>query len=307
MTASSTSLPLLGLDGGRGTPIDSTRIQSFQHEFHRHPAMELGSLRRLAHALRPTRQCRFLKPGTTQTSEFHHEGQSYDGRGIDEVFDRLAETGSWIALYNVETVPEYADFLAEVMRAAQPLLGGQQPGIFNVGGFLFASAPPSVTPFHIDRENNFWLQIAGRKRMLVWDHRDRDVVAGRAVEDFIVTRSLDQVRLRDDLRARARVFDVGPGDGVYFPATSPHATETSTDWVRPGDAVSISIGVVFYSDVTRRQARVHQLNRVLRKAGLEPTPPGQSAWRDAAKAPLGALAAQAQQRLQGYKPPPGSC
>ena len=36
--------------------------------------------------------------------------------------------------------------------------------------------------------------------------------------------------------------------------------------------MSISIGVNFYTNVTRRHARVHQLNRVLRKWGLDPTP-----------------------------------
>ena len=94
--------------------------------------------------------------------------------------------------------------------------------MFEVGGFIFVSAPPSVTPFHIDRENNFWLQLRGRKSLTVWDRQDREVVPSEAVEKFILTGSLDDVKLADAMRSRGRVFDSGPGDGVFFPSTSPH-------------------------------------------------------------------------------------
>jgi hypothetical protein len=52
-----------------------------------------------------------------------------------------------------------------------------------------------MTPFHIDRENNFWLQIRGRKTLTLWDHRDRSVVPAEAVERFILFGDLDDVRL----------------------------------------------------------------------------------------------------------------
>jgi hypothetical protein len=83
-------------------------------------------------------------------------------------------------------------------------------------------------------------------------------------------------------------------------------TRTTTDWVVPGDGVSISIGINFYTRTTRRHARVHQVNRVLRRLGLEPTPPGRSAWRDMLKAPLGrAVVSLLKWRRQDYVVPPG--
>jgi hypothetical protein len=42
------------------------------------------------------------------------------------------------------------------------------------------------------------------------------------VEAFIAHRDLSRVTLRDGLVERAHRFDVGAGDGVYWPATSPH-------------------------------------------------------------------------------------
>ncbi len=282
------------------------RVSPIRHDVDRHPLMQLPRLAQLARDLMPSRQCRFIRPGSTQTSEFFHTPKTPDGQDIDTVFARIEEPGSWVALYNVQTDPHYAAFLDDVMASARPLIEPSQPGLFRVAGFIFISAPPSVTPFHIDRENNFWLQIRGRKAMTVFDHRDRAVVPAREVEEFIVHGSLAKVRLDPALHDRGREFDVGPGDGVYFPATSPHMTRATTDWVRPGDGVSISIGVVFYTAVTRHLARVHQCNRVLRELGLQPSFPGTSAWRDAVKAPIGRAIAASRVRWRSHVAPPGA-
>ncbi|MEO5883452.1 MAG: cupin domain-containing protein, partial [Caldimonas sp.] len=211
----------------------------------------------------------------------------------------------WVALYNVETHPVYRGFLEEVMASVRPLVEPQQPGMFNVGGFVFISAPPSVTPFHIDRENNFWLQVKGRKTINVWDPTDRHVVPTDVVDEFIVYADREEVRLREGFVERSHTFDVGPGDGVYFPSTSPHMTRCDPGWARPGDGVSISIGVVFYTAVTRRSANVHRWNLLLRRLGMTPTEPGRAAWLDRCKYPLGRALVSFTRRFRGYKPPVG--
>jgi hypothetical protein len=262
--------------------------------------MQLPRLAELAEALHPTHQCRFIHPGTTDTSKFFHSDQPPVGKTIRDVFQGIEEPASWVAMYNVETDPAYRQFLHDVMSSVQQLVTREQPEIFKVAGFIFISAPPSVTPFHIDRENNFWLQIKGQKVMNVWDHADRDVVSDFDVEEFILTGGLENVRLAEDYRARAHEFRVGPGDGVYFPSTSPHMTRCDQDWVRPGDGVSISIGVVFYTNVTRRHANVHALNRLVRKLGRHPSEPGKSDLVDRLKYPLGRAAAWGLKRYRGY-------
>jgi mannose-6-phosphate isomerase-like protein (cupin superfamily) len=267
--------------------------------------MQVPRLAELAKELFKTKQCRFILPGATQASAFDHKPQAPDGRNIDEVFQRIEEPGSWIALYNVETDPAYAGFLKEVTDSARALIEPEQTGLFNIGGFIFISAPPSITPFHIDRENNLWLQVRGRKIMNVWDHTDRHVVSARDVDHFIVTGSLETVRLQDGYRERSHEFNVGPGDGVYFPSTSPHMTRTTNDWVSPGDGISISIGVVFYSKHTYRHANIHALNAVLRRFGMQPSQPGKNATLDAIKFRLGRALVWARRRFRGYQPPAG--
>ena len=63
-------------------------------------------------------------------------------------------------------------------------------------------------------------------------------------------------------------------------------TESRPEW--PGaDTLSISIGMVFYSNITSRHARVHMMNHMLRTCGLNPTEPGTADGRDHIKAICG--------------------
>lgn len=284
------------------TPFSPGRIQPIRHNFHAHPLLQLTELAKLANALAATNQCRFIPPDTLQSSAFAHDPDSPQGLSIEEVFNRIEEPGAWVALYNIQTHPTYRTFLAEVVASFQALVEPEQPGIFGVDGFIFISAPPSVTPFHIDRENNFWLQISGRKVMSVWDHTDREAVSASAVDQFIVYGGLEEIRLTEQVLCHSHNFEVGPGDGVYFPSTSPHMTRTDRSWVKPGDGVCVSIGVVFHTEVTRRVAHVHAWNLFLRQLGLSPRDPGHSRWRDWIKSRFGHALIWTKAALRGYRP-----
>jgi hypothetical protein len=284
--------------------FSTTQLSAIKHNFHEHPLMQLDRLSELAESLALTAQCRFIAPGTTESAPFDHKGVSPDGRSVKEIFATIDQPGSWIALYNVQTDSAYAGFLQEVMASIDHVVAREEK-VFDIRGFIFISAPPSVTPFHIDRENNFWLNIRGRKTLSVWDRRDRSVVPGRDVEDFIMYRMLENVKLTESSRDKRIDFDCGPGDGVYFPATTPHMTRSDTSWVKPGDGVSISIGIDFYTNVTKRNAYIYSANRLMRRFSLTPQDPGVSPIGDTLKVALGRASVAFRKHLRGYSPPPG--
>ena len=285
----------------------SRTIAPLKHNFHLHPLLQLDALQNLANFLVERKQCRFVTPGIKLNSSFIHQSEPADGRTLGEVFDRLEEPRSWVALYNVEAHPDYKILLDEIIDSVRPLIDKEQPNIFNIGGFIFISAPPALTPFHIDRENNFWLQIRGQKRLTVFSNTDRDVVSAEAVERYIYGWNLQGVKLTEANANHGREFVVKPGDGVYFPLTTPHMTQTTDEWATPGDGVSVSIGVVFFSDATRRHARICQCNLMLRKLGMEPSEPGKAPLVvETFKAFAGHLFGTARTRLLGYKAPPGA-
>jgi len=280
-------------------------INGLKHNYHLHPMMQLDKLEELAHFMLKKGKCRFVSPDIELDSEFLHHGSLPDDKDLSQVFAEISKPRSWIALYNIEVNPEYRRFLNEVIDKLRPLVEPEQKRIFDVRGFIFISAPPSVTPFHIDRENNFWLQIKGQKNITVFDHRNRDVVSAKAVEEFFIYRSLDDVRLDLDMIDQGMEFVTSPGDGLYFPSTTPHMTTSKEDWVTPDDGVSISIGIVFYTDFTRNQARIHQTNHAIRKLGVTPAEPGNSTIRDLLKQTTGYAITALKTRFRGYSPPPG--
>jgi hypothetical protein len=82
-------------------------------------------------------------------------------------------------------------------------------------------------------------------------------------------------------------------------------TSTELAGANPADSVSISVGVVFYTDQTRRVANAHIANNFLRKMGLNPTFAGTSQVRDAIKYPFAQALVWALTKFRGFKPKPG--
>lgn len=119
---------------GRITVADAAgfrtdRVQAIRHDLHRHPLLQLSALADLAKSLQASGQCRFIAPETRQVAPFEHLGADPAGRGIDEVFERIEQPGSWVALYNVETDPAYRALLEEITGSVRPLVDQQESGM----------------------------------------------------------------------------------------------------------------------------------------------------------------------------------
>lgn len=281
--------------------FSTRRISRLRHNYDRHPMMRIDRLQALAHRLQPLGKCRFLERPVTGESDFKHVGQDPKGRSLDAAFRDLHLPGGWIALYDIHVIPEYARFVQEVMDSID-LRGYSNERPTSARGYLFISSSPSLTPFHFDRDDNFWLQIHGRKTISVWDHRDRVAVPAREVERFIHHGKLNTVHLRPGVRERAIDFDAGPGDGIYMPSTSPHMTQTHAPDAGADDDPSVSLAVVFNSRASKRLANVHAFNTVLRRIGRDPQVEVHPVL-DAIKAPLGRVVIGLKRRFTGYRPP----
>jgi hypothetical protein len=188
-----------------------------------------------------------------------------------EVARNIETNGSWMVLKNIEQDAEYKALLDEsldvVTRAAEA-----EGGMAGREGFIFLSAPNSMTPAHIDPEHNFLLQIRSSKVMN----------AGKFPSVEEEQRELERYyrgghRNIDWEPAGAQAFPLEPGDGVYMPPHAPH-------WVTSGPTVSVSLSVTFSTPETVRAARLHSANARLRKLKLAPRMPGESAAADRVKA-----------------------
>jgi hypothetical protein len=195
-----------------------------------------------------------------------------NGLSPEETIRRIEECSSWLVLKNVERDPRYAELLqrclGEVGRAGADL----SAGMHGLESFIFISSPNAVTPYHMDPEENFLLQIRGRKTLRVFD---RSVLSATELERFHAGAHRNLV-YRDEYAAHARAFNLMPGVGLHVPVTSPH-------WVQNGPEVSVSYSITFRTTASARAAHAHRLNAVLRKWGFNPGPVGQSPLRDRLK------------------------
>jgi len=260
--------------------IDPVRFRSGfdQHPFlirHRladHPLFALPRLIKLARAL-PSQQIEYnagdipvgIDPALTPQT----------GLTAEETLRRIAECGSWMALKYVEHDPEYRALLEHCLGEVKPLSEPIRSGMRDLQGFIFVSSPGSVTPYHMDPEHNFLLQIRGSKHVALFDGRDRSILSEPVLERFHGG-SHRNLEFREEYDAKALRFTLEPGMGLHFPATAPH-------YIRNGPEVSISFSITFRTPDLDARARVHRFNSWLRSRGMTPSPRGHSPLRDSMK------------------------
>lgn len=184
------------------------------------------------------------------------------GVSLEEALRNIEQSGSWVALKNVEQDPSYRDLMERCLREVELSSERSSGAIRDRQAFIFVSSPFAVTPYHIDPEHNFLLQLRGRKTVHIWDPSDRSVLSEEELERFHSGAHRNLV-FREELRGKAARFDLGPGDGLYFPVTAPH-------WVENGPAVSVSLSLTFRTPESERREILHRINSRLRGWGLRP-------------------------------------
>ncbi len=119
-----------------------------------------------------------------------------------------------MVLKNVEQDPCYRDVLYDCLDQMKPLVDQVAPGMRVRQGFIFISSAGSVTPFHIDPENNFLLQIRGHKQVQLFDVEDRETMSELQLEQFF-TGAHRNIPYLPEFESRGRWYDLMPGDGLH--------------------------------------------------------------------------------------------
>ena len=196
------------------------------------------------------------------------------GRSLEETVRNIEVAGSWVVLKYVERDPDYRALLGECVDELRARSEAIEPGTHRLEAYIFISSPGSVTPYHFDEEHNFLLQIHGSKQVHTWT-LEQAGIDQLAVERIYLGGHRNQP-FPEEIQPLATTFTLAPGDGLHIPVHTPH-------WVKNGGEVSVSFSVTFRSRRIARDAAVHWLNGKLRRYGLSPRPPGESATRDRAK------------------------
>ena len=111
-------------------PFDAQKVSRIEHDFSDHPLLQADALRALAKRLEhaQTEKVKFIDPNAEAGSDFILGTRPPPGRSIDDIFDNLGAPGSWLAIYEARTDPEYGPLIDKVIAAGAPLLGARRGG-----------------------------------------------------------------------------------------------------------------------------------------------------------------------------------
>ena len=279
---------LLQIDGPEFGRSFDRRPFMIRHRLAGHPLFALPRLLELAAAL-PEASVEYN--GGEIPVSLAPELTPRNGLSAAETLRRIAECKSWMVLKYVESDPDYRRLLlqclAEIARHSELL----RPGMCMPQAFIFVSSPGSVTPYHMDPEHNFLLQVRGSKQVRLFDAGDRTLVSHEELERFHEGAHRN-LKWRPECETRGQDFSLEPGFGLHFPVCAPH-------FVRNGADVSISFSITFRTPDKERDSLAHRFNGFLRSRGLRPAPIGTRPGRDVLKSLAFRVGARVHRQLRG--------
>lgn len=171
----------------------------------------------------------------------------------------IATGRNWIMLRFVEQLPRYRDLLQALMAEVAPAIAPRTGPSHTLKGFVFISAPGTLTPFHFDAEYNILFQIAGNKDFVTYPPQppflspERREAYHRAGENMLPW--------QDRFETLGTAHRLAPGDALYVPHAAPH-------WVRGGPEASVSLSMTWQNGWSVAAADALTFNPLLRRVGL---------------------------------------
>jgi hypothetical protein len=258
-------------------PFEQSRITRIRHQLAAHPLMTNDALAELA--MRHGSDFVRFHDGMREFRTVFGDILSNDPerKALRKAIDNLGQARVFVQMNAVYHDAIYRPLIDEFLEEVALLLPRGEREFINRDAAAFLASAGSVTPFHLDHEQNFLCHIRGPKTLHVWDGHNRSTVPERALEIFYGEGTLREVRYRDELAPLARVFELGPGDGVFMPMGSPHAVST-------GAGITATFSMLLNTPRSVREMEAYRANYTLRRLGVSPTPVGTTPTADLLKA-----------------------
>jgi hypothetical protein len=248
----------------------------FSHNLVGNPLFELPRLTQLAENLITNHgagSVRWKNANSPVDAKWEQRPPSEQVANIGDAISNLQKSGSWVVLYRVQNDPAYNAILQQALDDIEEMIGRPlRPEITWADSYIFMASPQALTPYHIDHETAFLMQVHGNRMAYLWDQKDRSVITEEELENYYMG-DLGAGTYRDANQAKAIPFHMDAGKGVHHPVLAPH-------YYQNGDDYSVAIGVhLCLRDVDQR-GRAYQVNSCLRKLGLKPKQVGVSPATD---------------------------
>jgi len=267
---------------------------SFAHGLSSNPLFDLDNLIELSRRI-PEHWEPYWSNGRVKVNQAWEAGTQ--GRAtLQDTIANIAHNDSIVIMKHTEQDPVYGPVLQEFLGRVIDFAGEQMRSDVTIGETLILiSSPNRVTPYHMDGETNFLVQVRGDKWFYVYDHTDRTLITDEERERYFAG-NISSAVYNKDRQKDATAYDLRAGHGIHVPTGAPH-------WVQNKDNVSVAISVNYELRSVYRLSKIYKLNQQLRKLGITPRPPGTSPLVDSLK--YAAARSMASARSLVSKPPAG--
>lgn len=172
-------------------------------------------LRVFASGLDPTNRAGDWKPIDTE------------GASAAEIWRSVQIGHMWLNLQRIDSVdPRFRELGDHLYGEIAKRCPHFEPLFWN-RAFLFVSSPKAMVYLHADAQPNILWHIRGNKRVWIYPAYDERVASLERIEE-ICAGGEDDIDYRPEFDRYAKVFSLGPGEALSWPARSPHRVENES-------------------------------------------------------------------------------
>ncbi|WP_281784588.1 hypothetical protein [Sinimarinibacterium flocculans] len=250
-----------------------------RHFFFRHallcrPLFTLDGLNALAMRIHNRSDLAYWTNGPVEVTDGWHRGARK--LPLRQTLSHIASNDSLVILRKVQRDVVFASLLGDLLSTLIMRCGGRlADDVVSAEASILVASPGRITPYHLDAEPHFLLQVLGEQDLSVFDATDRDLVSEQDLERYHAGDE-DSVGYPRSRQGEAGMYYQYADRGVHIPAHAPH-------WSRSRDSVSVALRLSFKLRSVVHSSRVRRVNHWLRSSGMRPTPPGVHQWIDRLK------------------------
>lgn len=172
-----------------------------------------------------------------------------------QVLDAIAHGRLWLNLRNGgAVVPRFGELVRQIFAEAGALAAPLSSYDLHMG--LLVSSPGAQVYYHADLPGQGLLQLQGSKRIYVYPPR-KPFLTDQGLEDIALRQLEIGLHYEPAFDAAAEVFDLHPGQGLFWPLNSPHRIENH-------DCLNISMTLEYWTEQIRRRHMLNMANAILR-------------------------------------------
>lgn len=205
-----------------------------------------------------------LQTWTMGTDPLHREDwKPVDATGVSGR-DLLAAVKSGRLWYNILRLDLFDRFYRDLIDRLYSEMADDCPGFRPVSsvGTLLLSSPSAMVYYHADGPPTTLFHVRGRKRMWIYPAGDTRFVSQHCMEEIFASAMDEEVPFSLEFDQHAAVFDLNPGDAIWWPHNAPHRIENLGTF-------NVSLSTRYQTEESERRKLVYNSNRFLRrKCGL---------------------------------------